>query len=109
MVFPGHGIAWKDFFKAFKKEWAEDKLTDVAGSLVFFGVLALFPFILFLVTLAGVVLKPEQIDSFVSQMSQFAPQDAVKIISTQIHDIRRASRGGLLTIGLVGALWSASG
>jgi membrane protein len=109
MVIPGHGISWKDFFEAFKKEWKEDKLTDVAGSLVFFGVLALFPFVLFLVTLAGLVLKPEQVDAFIQQIGQFAPREAVNIIAAQIQDIRRSSNGGLLTIGFVGAIWSASG
>src|SRR5437879_1208644 len=109
MILPGHGIAWKDFLKALKKEWDQDRLTDVAGSLVFFGVLALFPFLLFLVTLAGVVLKPDQIDAFIAQLAQVAPRDVVSILEQEIHDIHRSGNVGLLTLGFVGSIWSASG
>src|SRR5207253_752411 len=109
MILPGHGIAWKDFLQAVKKEWKQDKLTDVAGSLVFFGVLALFPFLLFLVTLAGVVLKPDQVESVIAQFGQFAPHEVTKIFADQIRDIHQGQNVGLLTLGFVGAIWSASG
>ena len=109
MVFPGHGIGWKDFFAAFKKEWKRDKLTDIAGSLVFFGVLALFPFLLFLVTLAGLILKPDQVEGVIGQMALVAPRDVTKIFADQIRDIHKGQNVGLLTLGFVGAIWSASG
>jgi len=109
MVFPGHGIAWKDFFAAFRKEWKEDKLTDIAGSLVFFGVLALFPFLLFLVTLAGYVMKPDQVEAVIGQLAVFAPKDVTSILATQIRDIHKGQNVGLITLGFLGAIWSASG
>ncbi len=60
MVLPGKGMGWKEFFKALKNEWTRDKVSDTAGALTFFGVLALFPFLLFLVSLASVIIDPAQ-------------------------------------------------
>jgi len=55
MLAPADGVTWKQFFLALKERFVKDKLMDVAGSVTFFGVLALFPFLLFLVTLAGLL------------------------------------------------------
>ena len=82
---------------------------DVAGSVTFFGVLALFPFLLFLVTLAGLVLQPQQIEQFIREIGNVAPADATRIIAQQIRDIHKSQSVGLLTLGFVGAIWSASG
>src|SRR5439155_24481712 len=84
-------------------------LMDVAGSVTFFGLLALFPFLLFLVTLAGLVLRPKQVEAFIQQIGTVAPADATRIIGDQIRDLYRSQSVGLLTVGFVGAIWSASG
>ena len=56
MLAPARGVTWKEFFLALKDRFLKDRLMDVAGSVTFFGILALFPFLLFLVTLGGLVL-----------------------------------------------------
>jgi membrane protein len=109
MTLPGRDVPFKEFLSALGKQWKEDRVTDLAASLTFFGVLALFPFLLFLVALAGIVISPQQIDALVQQLAQVAPGEAVKILGTQIHAIHDSQSGGLLTLGIVGALWSASG
>jgi len=53
MLAPANGVTWKQFFLALKERFIKDKLMDVAGSVTFFGVLALFPFLLFLVDAGG--------------------------------------------------------
>ncbi len=109
MFLPGKEIGWKRFGKALGKEWKRDNLTNAAAGLVFWGLLAIFPFLLFLVTLAGLIIKPEQIDQLIAQLGQFAPHDMVQIVSDEIRDIRKSGGAGLLTVGFLGALWSASG
>lgn len=101
--------AGKQFALAFKDRFLKDKLMDVAASVTFFGLLALFPFLLFLVTLAGLVLQPSQIEQFIREVAKVAPDDATRIIAQQIRDIHRSQNVGLLTVGFVGAIWSASG
>ena len=103
------GIAWKEFVAGLKQKCKEDKLTDIAASLTFFAVLALFPFLLFLVTLTGLVLRPEQIEQLILEVGKVAPADATRIIAQQIRDINQGQNVGLLTVGFVGAIWSASG
>src|SRR3954462_10396654 len=109
MLAPARGVTWKEFFLALKDRFIKDKLMDVAGSVTFFGLLAVFPFLLFLVTLAGLVLRPEQVEEFIVQLGTVARADAARIIGDQIRDIHRSQSVGLLTVGFVGAIWSASG
>src|SRR5947209_2337674 len=87
MVLPGREVPWKAFLKALKNEWTKDKITDIAASLTFFGVLALFPFVLFLVALLGVVMKPDQVEQLVQQLGQIAPGDVTRIVGDQIRSI----------------------
>ncbi len=109
MLAPANGVTWKEFFLALKGRFIRDKLMDVAGSVTFFGVLALFPFLLFLVTLAGLVLQPQQVEQFIREIGNVAPADATRIIAQQIRDIHKSQSVGLLTVGFLGAIWSASG
>src|SRR2546429_8964829 len=109
MLAPTNGVTWKQFFLALKGRFIKDKLMDGAGSVTFFGVLALFPFLLFLVTLAGLVLQPQQVEQFIREIGNVAPADATRIIAEQIRDIHKSQSVGLLTVGFVGAIWSASG
>src|SRR5438876_1081520 len=104
MLMPANGVTWKEFFLALKERFIKDKLMDVAGSVTFFGVLALFPFLLFLVTLAGLVLQPQQVEQFIREIGNVAPADATRIIAEQIRDIHKSQSVGLLTVGFVGIL-----
>ena len=69
MLAPANGVTWREFFFALKERFIKDKLMDVAGSVTFFGVLALFPFLLFLVTLAGLVLDEDVWSRFSQRLS----------------------------------------
>ncbi len=108
MVLPGKGMKWSTFFKDLKNEYKRDKVGDVAGSLTFFGVLALFPFLLFLVSLASVIIDPHQAQALIQQLSQVAPPDVTNILSERINSLAESNSVGLLTVGAIGAIWSAS-
>src|SRR5256886_12955081 len=108
MLAPAPGVTWKEFFLALKERFLKDKLMDVAGSVTFFGVLALFPFLLFLVTLAGLVLQPQQVEQFIREIGNVAPADATRIIAEPIRDIHNSPSVGLLTVGVLGAHLSGS-
>jgi membrane protein len=109
MVFPGHGISWKEFLGSLKKELKRDKLTDVAGSVTYYGVLALFPFLLFLVALASVLFNPADAEKAVQAMSKVAPGAVTQIIGDRLKSITSSTSVGLLTIGILGTFYSASG
>lgn len=105
---PGGKISGKAFVRELKEEYKRDNLKDHAAALTYYGVLALFPFLLFLVTLAGIVVRPEQIEALVAQLATVAPGEAVGLIEQQLDSLVRSAGGGLLTVGLLGALWAAS-
>jgi membrane protein len=109
MVLPGKGMGWKEFFKALKDEYARDKVGDVAGSLTFFGVLALFPFLIFLVSLASVIIDPARAQVLIEELAQVAPREVVSILGQRLEALAVSNSVGLLTAGAVGAIWIASG
>ncbi|HVG58878.1 MAG TPA: YihY/virulence factor BrkB family protein [Hyalangium sp.] len=109
MVLPGKGMGWKEFLKTLKNEYTRDKVSDVAGSLTFFGVLALFPFLIFLVSLASVIIDPAQAQVLIQELDQVAPKEVVAIIGERLQSLAAGNNVGLLTVGAVGAIWAASG
>jgi len=109
MVLPGKGMGWAEFFKSLKNEYTRDKVSDVAGSLTFFGVLALFPFLLFLVSLASVIIDPAQAQVLVQELSKVAPKEVATILGERLQSLAAGNNVGLLTVGAVGAIWAASG
>jgi len=109
MVLPGKGMGWKEFLTTLKNEYTRDKVSDVAGSLTFFGVLALFPFLLFLVSLASVIIDPAQAQVLIQELGKVAPKEVVTIIGERLQSLAAGDNVGLLTVGAVGAVWAASG
>jgi membrane protein len=100
--------AWR-FGKRLAAEWKKDAVADTAAALTYYGVLALFPFLLFLVALISLVLDPRRVSGLVQQLSAVAPPQATQIVSGRLDALARHPSGKLLTIGIVAALWSASG
>jgi membrane protein len=109
MVLPGKGMGWLEFFKALKAEWTRDDVGDVAGALTFRAILALFPFLLFLVSLAGVIIDPAQAQALIQELSKVAPKEVTSILGDRINSLAASNPVGLLTVGGVGAIWAASG
>lgn len=109
MNLPGKGIRWKEFLWELKDEYQKDKVNDVAAGLTYYGVLALFPFILFLVALAGLVVDPAHIRVLLESARGVIPEQALTLVEGWLDGLVASSGGGLLTIGIAGALWAASG
>ncbi|KFE66353.1 YihY/virulence factor BrkB family protein [Hyalangium minutum] len=109
MVLPGKGMGWKEFFKALKNEYSRDKVSDVAGALTFFGVLAIFPFMLFLVSLASVLIDPAQAQVLIQELAKVAPKEVATILGERLQALAASKNVGLLTVGALGAIWAASG
>ncbi|HEY8205918.1 MAG TPA: YhjD/YihY/BrkB family envelope integrity protein [Myxococcaceae bacterium] len=109
MRFPGHGLTWKEFFSALKHEWKTDRVTDVAGMVTFQGLLSVFPFVLFLVTLGGLLIDPADEAKLIDELSRIAPGAVTQILGDRVRSIAQNSSTGLLTVSILLAIWSASG
>jgi membrane protein len=109
MRLPGRGMSWREFGKGLKDEVVKDGVTDLAGAVTYYGVLALFPFLLFLVALASAVITPEQADQLVRELSQVAPGAVTQIVGERVRQLGQQDDLTLLGFGALGALWAASG
>ncbi len=90
------------------KEFSEDNLTDWAASLTYYGVLALFPALIALTSIVGLLTTPEQLTS---ALTTVVPGSAAETLGPVIEQVagNQSTAGFGLVIGLVGAVWSASG
>src|SRR5690242_17114511 len=104
--------SWKDTLKRTGREFSDDNLTDWAAALTYYGVLSLFPAISALVSILGLVVPPATITRVLTQtISSLGPLSAVNTFKGPVQSIAnsQSTAGVLLVVGLLGALWSASG
>ena len=92
------------------KEFKEDNLTDWAAALTYYGVLSIFPLLLVLVSLLG-LFGQSATQPLIDNVGKLAPGPAKDIVTSAIQNLQKSqgAAGVLLIVGLVGALWSASG
>lgn len=92
------------------KEFKDDELTDRAAALTYYGILALFPALLVLVSLLG-IMGESTTQKVLDNIQQLAPGPARDVITNAVTQLQGSSGTGsiLAIVGLLGALWSASG
>jgi membrane protein len=93
-------------------EFSEDNLSDWAAALTYYGLLSLFPALIALVSIVGLFGDPESTTSTITDIvTSIGPQSAAETFSDPIKTItsNRSGAGIALIVGLVVALWSASG
>lgn len=103
--------SWKYIFKRAVREFSNDQCTDLAAALTYYSVLSIFPGLLALVSLLGVVGQAETTtQTMLDIIQRFAPGTAVDAIRQPIEQLTNAPTAGLaLIVGVLGAIWSASG
>jgi membrane protein len=109
MILPGRDIPFRDFGKLLWKEFTEDKILDYAGSVAYSGVLALFPFLLFAVALASLVVDPGTLDALIGEIHRVAPAQAADLLTDRLRALTAGPPQSVLTLSAVGAVWAASG
>src|SRR4051812_40157706 len=80
----------------------------IASHIALSALMALFPFLIVLTSLAGFFGSKELADQAVGLLLQIWPQQVADSLSSQIHDVLTTTRGDALTIGLVLAVYFAS-
>ena len=100
-------ISWGELLKRTAKETSADNVFGLAAQLAYYFLLALVPAIVFVVALTS-FFPPQLIDQMMQAFATFAPRDILAIIEEQIAALRGGSHGGVLTFGLLFALWSSS-
>ena len=94
------------------REFQRDNLTDWAAALTYYGVMSLFPMVLVLVALLGLVGQyPQTSDAVLRIIDKIGPSSAVDTFRQPIQGIVRSKggAGALVGVGVLASLWSASG
>jgi len=102
--------AWPAVLKRTLKEYKADNLPDLAAALTYYGVLAIFPMLIVLVSILGLI-GNSVTQPLIDNLGKVAPGAAKQIFTSAIHNIQsnQGTAGVLAIVGLLGALWSASG
>jgi membrane protein len=104
------GRSWWDALKRTVREFKEDNLTDWAAALTYYGVLAIFPAMIVLVSILGLI-GESATQPLIDNLGTVAPGPAKEIVESSLKNLQgsQGTAGVLFVIGLLGALWSSSG
>jgi membrane protein len=102
--------SWGGALRRTVSEFREDNLTDIAAGLTYYGVLAIFPAIIALVSILGLV-GQSATQPLIENLGKVAPGPAKTIFTSAIQNLQKSqgTAGIIFIVGLAGALWSASG
>jgi membrane protein len=102
--------SWAGVLKRTVTEFKEDNLTDWAAALTYYGILAIFPALLVLVSILGLI-GESATQPLLDNLGSVAPGPAQDIFSSAIRNLQgsKGAAGIFFIVGLAGALWSASG
>ena len=101
-------ITWRELGRRTYKELMADDGLGLAAQLAYYFFLALFPALLFLLALASFFSIARFTDAIPAALGQFAAPEMVELIRDQLQQISNADNGGILSLGLLGAIWSSS-
>ena len=101
-------VGWVEVLKRAGRGIYEDDCLGWAAELAFFWFLAVFPALLFLVAVASSLPVEHLIDEVVESLARVAPGDVLLLVRGQLVQIANGPPSGLLTLSLLGAVWSSS-
>jgi membrane protein len=104
--------SWSETLKRTVAEFREDKLQHWAAALTYYAVLSIFPALLVMVSLVGLFADPERVTRVLTDtVGQLGPSTAAETFKGPIESItsNRGAAGVLFLVGVIAALWSASG
>jgi membrane protein len=104
------GRGWWAALKRTVREFKDDNLTDWAAALTYYGVLAIFPALIVLTSVLGLV-GESATQPLIDNLGKVAPGPAQEIFTNAIKNLQsdQGAAGLVFVVGLLGALWAASG
>ena len=101
---------WTDVIRRTVREIDDDRCLGLAAQLAFYFLLALFPFLIFLTSILGLILGSgnDTRQMLFDYLARVMPPSAFQLISQTMIEVSSASSGGKISFGLLAALWAAS-
>ena len=107
-LFPPLPLTWQELVRQTYQKATEDNFLDLAAQLSYYFFLALFPAILFLLAVASFFPLQHLTDNIGSTLGTVVSPEVSQLIQDQMQRLGNAQSGGLLTFGVLAALWSSS-
>jgi membrane protein len=101
-------MSWAELARLTYQKASEDSFLDLAAQLAYYFFLALFPAILFILALASFFPLQSFTDDIGTTLGRVASPEVSQLIQEQMQRLGESQDGGLLTFGVLGALWSSS-
>ncbi len=101
-------VSWTTLLRRTYAEMLEDDCAGLAAQLAFYFLLSVFPALLVLVALLGYLPVDASLQTLLQRLDGVVPEPVVRLIRGQVDEVLAGEGGGLLTIGMAGALWSSS-
>src|SRR5438128_1780420 len=79
-----------------------------AAGLSYYFLFALFPALLFLTAILGLLPVPKLMDHLLGYIARVLPADAASLLTKTLGEVIKGARGSLVSLGVLGALWGAS-
>jgi membrane protein len=89
-------------------EISVDEISDRAAALAYYFLFALFPTLLFMTALIGLLPVGNLMDRLLGYARDVLPGDAASMLRRTLAEVQGGARGGLLSVGAAAALWGAS-
>lgn len=94
------------FGKELNQEIKEDRATGLAAEQAYYYMLSLFPLLILLLSILPYLqIEPQKAIEFINN---FLPSESTEVLEENIVTIVSERNGGLLTVGILGTIWSAS-
>jgi membrane protein len=101
-------LGWGELIRRTVKETLADDCLTLAATLAYYFFFALFPALLFLLAVASFFPVGNFTQDVVTVLGRWAPAEVVQLLAEQLRKLSEGNDGGLLTFGLLTALWSSS-
>lgn len=98
---------FRPFWLATTRMLAHDGV-EIAGFIAYTGLVALFPFIIFLFSLAGFLGTEETAEQVLNAAFAQLPREVASTLAPVVEEIFTRRTPGLLTVGIIGTLWVTS-
>ena len=102
------GLSVKELASRVVQEVREDDCLGGAAQLAYYLLFAVFPFLLFLTALVGFLPIPNLMERLMAALAMVLPGEAVTLLQDNIRHLVTEQKGGLLSFGILAALWSSS-
>lgn len=104
------GLTWRQFLQRVWQQINEDRVTGQSAQLSFYFLLAVFPLLLSLTAVLGLVLQTDSPlhEALRKYLTSVAPGSVSELLDATLQEVTHDSSGGKVSLGLLATLWAAS-